>query len=88
MRPKLEIVACLGKLRVSFVAMTEPPKTYDDERCQAAGKRVLEQFRKKLRHDVAAINAIHEKCRECCGSAVVEKCPNEDCPLYPFRLGA
>ncbi len=33
------------------------------------------------------IVAIHEKCRECYGSSGEGKCPNENCPLYPFRLG-
>jgi len=87
--PKLEIVAYLGKLRVSFVAMTEPPKSYDDVIGQAAGKAALESFRRKVKGRVSAIDAIQQKCAECCDASEGEgKCPDEDCPLYPFRLGA
>jgi len=33
--------------------------------------------------------AIRAKCLDCCGGsrAEVKRCANEDCPLWPFRLG-
>ena len=35
------------------------------------------------------VKAIRAKCMDCCCNQVgeVEKCPAEDCPLYPFRMG-
>jgi len=39
---------------------------------------------------LSPIRAIREKCLNCCNwsSAEVERCEAQDCPLYPFRLGA
>jgi hypothetical protein len=33
--------------------------------------------------------AIRAKCLDCCGGnrAEVKRCANEDCPLWPYRLG-
>lgn len=38
---------------------------------------------------VNPVKAIRLKCLDCSGglSSEVEKCPVEDCPLYPFRFG-
>jgi len=35
------------------------------------------------------LRVIREKCLDCvCGCApLVKKCPCDDCPLYPFRMG-
>jgi len=38
---------------------------------------------------MARKQAIRAKCLDCCGGsrAEVKRCANEDCPLWPYRLG-